>query len=246
MSKLNDQVIVITGASKGIGAAIARTAAREGAKVVVNFRADEAAAAAVVSSVEKDGGVAVAIPADVTRADEVRRLFSETQSRFGRLDTLVNNAGVYTFQPVEAITESEWRRQMDHNVYGPFLCIQEALKYFGPEGGSIINVGSVASVKATPASTLYSATKGALDAITRTLSKELGSRQIRVNAVLPGPTHTEGNPVLGSEMEGFIVSHTPLGRLGTPQDTAALVTFLATKEAGWITGQKIVVSGGFD
>jgi 3-oxoacyl-[acyl-carrier protein] reductase/7-alpha-hydroxysteroid dehydrogenase len=173
-------------------------------------------------------------------------LFQELKNAFGRLDVLVNNAGVYKFEPLELVTASEFNRQFTQNVWGTLLPIQESLNYFDQQGGSIINISSVASVKATPMSVLYTASKSAVDGMTRSLSKELASKKIRVNSILPGPTQTAGNPIEGTDMEGYIVGQTPLGRIGQPQDTSGLAVFLASDEAFWITGQKIVASGGFD
>lgn len=244
--KLENKVAVVTGASKGIGAEIAKALAKSGAKVVVNYAADKKSGDAVVQDIISDGGIAIAIQADITNAAEVKRLFEESSKVFGKIDTLINNAGVYKFEAIETVTEEEFHRQFNSNVLGTILSIQEALKHFNEAGGSIINISSVASVKATPMSVIYSATKGAVDAITRSLSKELGSKKIRVNAILPGPTQTEGNPIIGSPMEEYIVGQTPLGRIGQPVDIAALAVFLASDDAVWITGQKICVSGGFD
>ncbi|MFD2033820.1 SDR family NAD(P)-dependent oxidoreductase [Belliella marina] len=246
MNKVQNKVIVVTGASKGIGAEIAKAMANDGAKVVVNYSSDKKNGEAIVENIVKNGGTAVAIQADVTKASDVKRLFEEVGKKFGQIDTLINNAGVYKFEPVEIITEEEFHRQFNSNVLGTILSIQEALGYFNQNGGSIINISSVASVKATPMSLIYSASKSAVDAITRTLSKELGTRNIRVNSILPGPTQTEGNQIIGSQMEDFIVGQTPLGRIGQPKDISNLAVFLASDDASWITGQKICVSGGFD
>ena len=246
MSKVQNKVTVVTGASKGIGAEIALEMAKEGAKVVVNYLSDKNAAEALSAAIIENGGTAIAIQADVTKSEDVQRLFEETNKNFGKIDTLINNAGIYKFEPFEMITEEEFRRQFDSNVLGTILSIQEALKYFNENGGSIINISSVASIKPTPMTLLYSATKSAVDSITRTLSKELSGRKIRVNSILPGPTETEGNRVLGTEMEQFIVANTPFGRVGQPKDISKLSVFLASDDASWITGQKISVSGGFD
>jgi 3-oxoacyl-[acyl-carrier protein] reductase len=246
MSKVQNKVTVVTGASKGIGAEIALEMAKEGAKVVINYLSDQNAAETLCAKIIKSGGTALTIQADVTKSEEVQRLFAETHRKFGKIDTLINNAGVYKFEPLELITEEEFRRQFDSNVLGTLLSIQEALKYFNDNGGSIVNISSVASIKATPMTVLYSATKSAVDSITRTLSKELSGKKIRVNSILPGPTETEGNPVLGTEMEQYIVANTPLGRVGAPKDISKLSVFLASDDASWITGQKISVSGGFD
>lgn len=246
MSKLKNKVTVVTGSSKGIGAEIAKSMAREGAKVVVNYSSDLESAQAVVTEIIKNGGNAIAVQADVTNIDDVKRLIEESVKQFGKIDTLVNNAGIYKFEPLEIVTVDEFHRQFNSNVLGTILPIQEALKLFNEHGGSIINISSIASVKATPMSLVYSATKSAVDSITRTLSKELGSKNIRVNSILPGPTQTEGNQIAGTDIEKFIASNTPLNRIGKTTDTANLAVFLASDDAGWITGQKICVSGGFD
>ncbi|MGA9639145.1 SDR family NAD(P)-dependent oxidoreductase [Flavobacterium sp.] len=246
MSKLRNKIALVTGASKGIGAEIAKEMAKEGAKVVVNFCQDKKGADAVVSNIIENGGTAIAIQADVTQEQDVVRLFKETIENFGQIDILINNAGVYQFEPLEMVTKNEFYRQFDSNVWSVFLCIQESLKHFNPLGGAIVNISSVASIKATPMTSLYSATKAAVDAITQTSAKELANKNIRVNSILPGPTETEGNPVLGTAMENFIVANTPLGRVGKPTDFSKLAVFLASDDSSWITGQKIVVSGGFD
>lgn len=246
MYTVENKVAVVTGASKGIGASIAKALAKSGAKVVVNYASGTKAATAVVADITAKGGTAIAIQADVTNTADVKRLFEEAHKTFGKLDVLINNAGVYTFLPIEAVTEAEYHRQFNSNVLGTILSIQEALNYFNEAGGSIINISSVASVKATPMSLVYTASKSAVDGITRALSKELGSKKIRVNSILPGPTQTEGNPIIGSPMEAYIVGQTPLGRIGQPEDIAALAVFLASDDAAWITGQKIGASGGFD
>ncbi len=246
MEKLENKTALITGASKGIGAEIAKALAQNGSTVVVNYSSDKINAEAVVKHIRANGGTAVAIQADVTNAVDVKRLFEEATKQVGKIDTLINNAGVYSFEPIELITEAEFHRQFNSNVLSVLLCIQEALPYFNENGGSIINIGSVASVKATPASLVYSASKSAVDGITRVLSKELGSKKIRVNAILPGPTQTEGNQIAGTPVEAYIAAQTPLGRIGQPGDISMLAVFLASNDAAWITGQKICVSGGFD
>jgi len=246
MNRLENKVAVVTGASKGIGAAIAKELAKSGAKVVVNYSSDKKSGEAVVHDIISTGGTAIAIQADITNAADVKRLFEESAKVFGKIDALVNNAGVYKFEFIETVTEEEFHRQFNSNVLGTIFSIQEALKHFNEAGGSIINISSVASVKATPMSLVYTASKSAVDGITRALSKELGSKKIRVNAILPGPTQTEGNPIAGSPMEDYIAEQTPLGRIGQPGDVAGLAVFLASDDAAWITGQKISVSGGFD
>jgi 3-oxoacyl-[acyl-carrier protein] reductase len=246
MYKSEKKTALVTGASKGIGAEIAKALARNGSTVIVNYSTDRINAEAVVKHIRENGGAATAIQADVTKAAEVKRLFEEACQQFGKIDTLINNAGVYKFEPIEAVTEEEFHRQFNSNVLSVLLSVQEALNYFNEAGGSIINIGSVASVKATPSSLVYSASKSAVDGITRILSKELGPKKIRVNAILPGPTHTEGNRIAGTPVEEYIAAQTPLGRIGQPADISMLAVFLASDDASWITGQKICVSGGFD
>lgn len=246
MNNVQNKVTIVTGASKGIGAEIAKAMANNGAKVVVNYSSDKKSADAVVENIIKNGGTAIAIQANITKTTDVKRLFEESERKFGKIDTLINNAGVYKFDPVESITEEEFHRHFNSNVLGTILSIQEALKRFNQNGGSIINISSVASIKATPMSLIYSASKSAVDAITRTLSKELGARNIRVNSILPGPTQTDGNQIIGTEMEDYAVGQTPLGRIGHPNDISKLAVFLASDDAAWITGQKICISGGFD
>lgn len=247
MKKLEGKVAMITGASKGIGAEIAQSMAKAGAKVIVNYFSDESGGKAVVKNILEQGGDAIAIQADITKPAEIKNLFKQAVTNYGQLDVLVNNAGVYHFEPLEMVTEKEYRRQFDHNVLGVVFTIQEAMKYFDVDkGGNIVNISSVASIMATPMSVVYSATKSAVDSITKTLSKELAPKKIRVNSILPGPTQTEGNPISGSDMESYVVSNTPLGRVGYPKDMASLAVFLASDEAAWITGQKIAVSGGFE
>ena len=246
MNRVQNKIVLVTGASKGIGAEIAKEMAKEGAKVVVNFCKDKNGADAVVSSIIENGGTALAIQTDVTQEQEVIGLFEKINQQYGTIDAVVNNAGVYQFEPLEMVTKKEFSRQFDNNVWSLFLCMQQSIKYFNPAGGAIINIGSVASVKPSPMTTLYSATKAAVDALTQTAAKELAGKNIRVNAILPGPTETEDNPVLGTAMENFFVANTPLGRVGKPTDLSKLAVFLASEDAAWITGQKIVVSGGFD
>jgi len=248
MGKLVNKVVVVTGASKGIGAGIAKRAAAEGAKVVVNYASGRGDAERVVAEIGDKGGTAVAIQADVSRIEDIQRLFVETKRAFDKLDVLVNNAGVYAFAPIEQITVDEFERQFRINVLGPLLVTQEALKYFGAEGGSVINVSSVASELAPPGSSVYSGTKGALDTITRVLAKELAARKIRVNTLAPGAVETEGTHaagMIGSDFMQQVVAQTPLGRLGQPADIAQVALFLASEDAGWLTGERLVASGGF-
>lgn len=247
MKKLNDKVVIVTGASKGIGAAIAKCMASEGANVVVNYLAGKEDAASVVEDIKKSGGNAIAIQGDMSKAEDVKNVFEKTHKLFGVLDTLVNNAGVYKFEPLETVTEEEFHREFDVNVLSTILTSQQAVQYFGTDGGSIINISSVASTKATPYSVVYSATKSAVNSITEVLSKELGAKKIRVNAILPGLVETDGTHkigVIGSDNEKFMVANTSLGRTGKPHDIAKVAVFLASEEAAWITGEKIAVSGG--
>ena len=248
MSKLTGKVALVTGASKGIGAGIAKGLGAAGAAVVVNYASSKEDAERVVAEITRKGGQAIAIQGDVSKSADVQRLFAETEQAFGALDVLVNNAGVYQFEPIESVTEAEFHREFNTNVLGPILVTQEALKHFRPEGGSIINIGSVASQAAPPQSVVYSATKGAVDAITRVLAKELADRKIRVNAINPGGVETEGvhrAGIIGSDFEKQMIAGTPLGRLGQPEDIAPIAVFLASEDAGWLTGETLVASGGF-
>jgi 3-oxoacyl-[acyl-carrier protein] reductase len=248
MSDLKDKVAVVTGASKGIGAGIARSLAAAGAKVVVNYAASGKEAEKVAAEIKAKGGKAIAIKADVANAADVARLFRETRETFGRIDVLVNNAGVYLFQPLGEISEDEFHRQFNVNVLGTLLTTREAAKYFGPSGGSIINVGSTASVDAVPTASVYSATKGAVDTLTRVLAAELGPRKIRVNVIAPGGTETEGlhaAGVVGSDFEKAMIAKTALGRLGQPDDIARVAVFLASDDSAWITGECLAASGGY-
>lgn len=246
MSKLTGKVAVVTGASKGIGAAIAKALAAEGASVVVNYASSKDGADAVVSAITMAGGKAVAVRGDVSKGADAQGIVDTAIETYGRLDILVNNSGVYEFAPVEAITEAHYRKQFDTNVLGLLLTTQAAVKHLG-EGASIVNVSSVASTLTPPESAVYSGTKGAVDAITGVLARELGPKKIRVNAINPGVIVTEGTRsagVIGSDMEQFMVSQTPLGRVGQPDDIAAAVVFLASDDARWLTGEHIVASGG--
>jgi 3-oxoacyl-[acyl-carrier protein] reductase len=246
--KLTSKVAVVTGASKGIGAGIAKHLAAEGATVVVNYASSKQDADKIVDEITKRGGKAIAVQADVAKKKDIERLFAEARKAFGKIDILVNNAGVYDFKPIEEVTESEFHREFNTNVLGLILATQEAVKHFGAEGGSVINVSSVASSATPPNSAIYTGTKGAADGITRALAKELGPRKIRINAVNPGGVETEGFHALGfsgSDFEKQMIAQTPLGRLGQPQDVAPVVAFLASSEAEWITGETIRVAGGF-
>jgi 3-oxoacyl-[acyl-carrier protein] reductase len=248
MSKLTGKVAIVTGASKGIGAGIARSLGAEGASVVVNYSSSREGADKVVSEIKAKGGKAIAIQGDVSKSADVTRLFAETKKAYGTFDVLVNNAGVYEFAPLEAVTEAEFHREFNINVLGPILTTQEALKHFGPKGGSVINISSVASTAPVPNSVVYSATKGALDTITRGLAKELGARNIRVNTIAPGGVETEGTHrigVIGSDFEKQLIAGTPLGRIGQPEDIAQVAVFLASDDSGWLTGERIAASGGF-
>jgi 3-oxoacyl-[acyl-carrier protein] reductase len=248
MGELEGKVAIVTGASKGIGAAIAKGLGAAGAAVVVNYASSREGADRVVAEITGRGGRAVAVQGDVAKAADVRRLFEETQRAFGTLDVLVNNAGVYQLEPIESVVEDAFHRQFNTNVLGPILAIQEAVKHFGPKGGSVINISSVASTSAPPNSVVYSATKGALDTVTQVLAKELGPRRIRVNTIAPGGVETEGvhaAGLIGSDFEKQIVAGTPLGRFGQPEDIAGVAVFLASDAAGWVTGERIGASGGF-
>src|SRR5437016_2915868 len=246
--KLADKVAVVTGASKGIGAAIAKHLAAEGAAVVVNYASSKEGADRVVNEIASNGGKAVAVQANVAKQTEIERLFSETKKAFGRLDILVNNAGIYEFLPLEGVTEEHFHKHFDLNVLGLVLASKEAAKYFGDSGGSIINISSVASSFTPPHTSVYTATKGAVDAVTRTLAKELGPRKIRVNAINPGMVETEGVHAAGiaeSDFRKQVEAQTPLGRIGQPQDIASVAVFLASSDSAWITGQTLAVAGGF-
>jgi len=247
MNKLKNKVAIVTGASKGIGAAIATHFAAEGAKVVINYASSRDGANHVVKTIIDAGGMAIAVQGDVSVETDVRRLFEETKSAFGTLDILVNNAGVFHYAPIEEATADSFHRQFNVNVLGSLLAIQESLKLFSDKGGNIINISSGASRTPVPTGSIYSATKAALDAITISLSKEFSGRNIRINSLLPGAIETEGthsNGFIGSEFEAKIVANTPLGRTGQPEDIAKVAVFLASDDSGWITGEKIAVSGG--
>jgi 3-oxoacyl-[acyl-carrier protein] reductase len=246
MSKLEGKVAVVTGASKGIGAAIAKALAKDGAAVVVNYASSKAGADAVVDAITAAGGKAVAVQADVSQAAQAHRLVETAVQQFGRLDVLVNNSGVYEFAAIEEVTEEHYRRIFDVNVLGVLLATQAASKHLG-EGGSIINISSVVTDVLMPTSAVYSGTKGALNAISGVLANELAPRKIRVNVVSPGYVVTEGTHtagIAGSEMEAGLVAQTPLGRSGQPDDIAGVVAFLASDDARWVTGEVINASGG--
>jgi 3-oxoacyl-[acyl-carrier protein] reductase len=247
MSKLAGKVAVVTGASKGIGAGIAKGLAAEGAAVVVNYASSKEGADRVIAAIRDKGGQAIAVQGDVARAADVQRIFAETKKTFGRLDVLVNNAGVYQFAELGEITEEQFHRQFNTNVLGLLLATQEAVKHFGPEGGSVINIGSTASRLTPPSTAVYTATKGAVDAVTHVLAKELGSKKIRVNSINPGMVETEGTHaigVIGSDFQKSFEAQTPLGRIGQPEDIAPIAVFLASQDSGWMTGETLLASGG--
>jgi 3-oxoacyl-[acyl-carrier protein] reductase len=247
MGKLTGKVAVVTGASKGIGAGIAKALGAEGASVVVNYSSDKAGADQTVSAITRAGGTAIAVGASVAKSAEIDKLFAETKKAFGKIDILVNNAGVYSFAPLEAVTEEEINRIYGTNVTGLLLTTKAAVAHFPKEGGSVINIGSVVSELTPPGSSVYSSTKGAVDVITRVLAKELGPRNIRVNAVNPGLTITEGTNtagIVGSDFETNSVAQTPLGRPGKPDDIADVVAFIASDDARWVTGSLLQAGGG--
>ena len=245
--KLSGKVAVVTGASKGIGASIATHLAAEGARVVVNYSTSKEGADRVVAEIVKKGGKAIAVQANVAKEADIIRLFAETKKKFERVDILVNNAGVYDFAPLENVTAEHFHRMFDLNVLGLILASKEAVKHFGPGGGSIINIGSVAGTSAPATTTVYSATKGAVDTVTKALAKELGPRKIRVNSINPGMVETEGvhaAGIAGSDWQKQTEGQTPLGRIGQPQDIAPAAVFLASDDSAWITGELLYISGG--
>jgi 3-oxoacyl-[acyl-carrier protein] reductase len=247
MAKLTGKVAVVTGASKGIGAGIAKALGAAGASVVVNYASDKSGADKTVAEINKAGGKAVAVGASVSKSGDIEKLFTETKKAFGKVDILVNNAGVYSFAPLEEITEEEINRIYSTNVTGLLLTTKAAVKLFPSEGGTIINIGSVVSELTPPQSSVYTGSKGAVDAITRVLAKELGPKKIRVNAVNPGYTVTEGTGtagLVGSDFEKGAVAETPLGRPGKPDDIADVVTFIASDDARWVTGALLQAGGG--
>jgi len=247
MSKLAGKVAVVTGASKGIGASIAKHLAEAGAAVVVNYSSSKAEAERVVAEITGQGGRAVAVQANVARPADITRLFAEAKAAFGRLDILVNNAGVYEFAPIEEVTAEGFHRQFDLNVLALLLASKEAVKHFDAAGGSIVNISSIASTAAPASGSVYSATKAAVDAITRSLAKELGPRNIRVNAINPGMVETEGWHAAGlaeSDFHKQVEAQTPLGRIGQPRDIAPAAVFLASSDAAWLTGETLLIAGG--
>ena len=245
--KLAGKVAVVTGASKGIGASIAKHLAGEGAAVVVNYHSGESDADRVVTEITRGGGKAIAVQANLSQKTEIDRLFTETKKAFGRLDILVNNAGIYEFTPLEKVTEEHFHKQFNLNVLGLILASQKAAEYFDSAGGCIINIGSGAGTNPVPGASVYSATKAAVDAVTKSLSKELGARKIRVNSLNPGMVETEGvhtAGVLGTDFHKQILAQTPLGRIGQPEDIGKVAAFLASDDAGWISGETLLVAGG--
>lgn len=248
MGKLTGKVAVVTGASKGIGAAIAERLGKEGASVVVNYASDKAGAERVAKQIETNGGKALVVKADVSKKEDISKLFGETTLRFGKVDILVNNAGVYEFRPLEAVDEEHFHKQFNLNVLGLLLTTKEAVQHMNGDGGSIINVSSVAAKTPREGGSVYSATKGAVDVVSRTLAQELGPRKIRVNSLSPGFTDTEGvrsSDVASTDaFRDLAVSRTPLGRVGTGEDIAGAAAFLASEDARWITGETILIGGG--
>ncbi len=246
MAKLSGKVAVVTGASKGIGASIAEHLAAEGASVVVNYASSKSGADAVVNRITRAGGKAIAVQGDVSKPEDISRLFSETVSHYGKLDILVNNAGVYDFAPLGAITPEHFHRQFDLNVLGLLLTSQEAVKFIGSDGGSIINISSIVGTSPMAQASVYSATKAAVNAITISLSQELGPKKIRVNSLSPGMVETEGAAgFLGGDFEKAAVAQTPLGRIAQPKDIATAAVFVASDDAGWVNGQTLVLAGGY-
>jgi 3-oxoacyl-[acyl-carrier protein] reductase len=247
MTKLRGKVAVVTGASKGIGASIAEHLAAEGASVVVNYSSSKSGADAVVKRITGKGGKAIAAQADVSKPKDITRLFAETKNAYGKLDILVNNAGIYEFLPLESVTAEHFHKQFNLNVLGLLLTTQEAVKFFGAEGGSIINISSIVGPMPVPTASVYSATKAAVDALTVSLSQELGPKKIRVNSLNPGMVETEGVHSAGlaeSDFRKTTESHTPLGRIAQPEDIARAAVFFASDDAGWVTGQTLILAGG--
>jgi len=247
MAKLTNKVALVTGASKGIGAEIAKSLAAEGASVVVNYSSSKDGADKVVAEIKSAGGKAVAVQGDFSNQADITKVFAETKKAFGRLDTVVNNAGVYEFSPLENVTEEHFHKMFNLNVLGLILSSKEAAKYFEPEGGSIINIGSAVSSLNVPTASVYTATKAAVDSVTRVLAKELGPKKIRVNSINPGMIETEGTHsagFIGSDFQKFAVSQTPLGRIGQTKDVSPIAVFLASDDARWVTGELILASGG--
>ncbi len=250
MKKLEGKVAVVTGASKGIGAGIAKALAAEGASVVVNYSSSKKGADIVVAEITEKGGKAIAVGANVSKKAEIEQLFAQAKKTYGTVDILVNNAGIYDFAPLESVTEEHFNKQFGLNVLGLLLTTQEAVKHFGDKGGSVINLSSIVGRNGFPGASVYSATKGAVNSITQSLSKELGPKKIRVNGVAPGMVETEGTATMGvtgaeSEMRKSVEAQTPVGRIGQPHDIATVVTFLASDDAAWVSGETWYVAGGF-
>jgi len=247
-SKLSGKVAVVTGASKGLGAEIARQLAAEGASVVVNYSSSRSGADKVVFDITSKSGKAIAVQADVSKAPDVKRLFAETKKAFGRLDVLVNNAGIYNFAPLEQITPEHFQKHFELNVLGAILATQEAVKQFGPDGGSIVNLSSVVSTASLPGMGVYAASKAAVDSLTRSFAAELGPRKIRVNAVAPGAVATEGNVEFSDPNGAFAkayIAGSKLGRIGQPDDIAPAVVYFASTDSKWVTGETLFVTGGY-
>ncbi len=246
MSNLNGKIALVSGASKGIGASIAKHLAAAGATVVVNYATSKTGADKVVAEIAAAGGKAFAVQGDFSKAEEITRVFGEVKTRYRKLDILVNNAGVYGFSPLEAITAEEFHRIFDLNVLGLLLSTQAGVALMPPEGGSVTNIGSVVATMASPSTTIYAATKGAVDTITIALSKELGGRKIRVNSLNPGAVATEGaQGLMGGDFQARIEKATPLGRIGQPEDIGKIAVFLASEDAAWVNGQTILAAGGY-
>lgn len=246
--KLAGKVAVVTGASKGIGAAIAKSLGAEGASVVVNYSSSKDEANRVVSDIMDNGSRAVAVKANMSKKADIDQLFAEAKKTFGQVDILVNNAGIYEFSPLEDLTEEHFHKQFNLNVLGLLLATQAAVRQFNPKGGSIVNISSVVSTLGVPAAAVYSGTKGAVDSITRSLAKELGPRGIRVNAINPGMVETEGVHAAGiaqSDMRKQVEAQTPLGRIGQPRDIASAAVFFASADSAWLTGETLLISGGY-
>jgi len=248
MSKLDGKVAIVTGASKGIGASIAKHLAAAGASVVVNYASSKEGADRVVAEIVGRGGKATSVHADLSKKADIDRLFAQTKETYGRLDILVNNAGIFEFSPLSGVTEEHFHKQFNLNVLGLILATQQAVEAFGDSGGSVINISSAAGISPPPNASVYSATKGAVDAVTKSLSKELGPKKIRVNSINPGMVETEGVHTagfLGTDFHKEHVSQTPLGRIGQPDDIATIAVFLASDDSGWITGETLLAAGGW-
>jgi len=247
-NKLTGKVAVVTGASKGIGASIAKHLAKEGAAVVVNYASSKSGADEVVAEIIAQGGRAVAVKGDVSKKSDIDHLLAETKKQFGKLDILVNNAGIYEFSPLEQISEEHFHKQFNLNVLGLILTTQEALRHFNGDGGSVINISSIVGVNPLAGAAVYSATKAAVDAVTKSLAKELGPKKIRVNSINPGMIETEGIHAagfIGGDLHNQVVAQTPLGRIGQPDDIGKIAAFLASDDSGWLTGETLVAGGGF-